>query len=253
LSDPDKRAKYDRGEIDAAGAPKPDYQFYRAHAGGPGGEKYASSAGFGDFADMGDVFADLFGRGRGGSGTSAGLRMAGQDVSYTLAVSFLEAANGTKKRVTMPDGKELQVSVPEGVKDRQTLRLKGQGGPGLGGGPTGDAYIELHIQPHAFFERKDSDVHMELPVALGEAVLGAKVEVPTVAGPVSLTVPKGSNSGTVLRLKGRGIKEQGSPVRGDQYVRLKVVLPQGADPELERFVADWAAKHPYDPRSGMKG
>jgi DnaJ-class molecular chaperone len=152
--------------------------------------------------------------------------------------------------VTLPDGRSLKLTIPAGVVDRQTLRMKGQGQPGFGGGPAGDAYVEMHIRPHAFFRRKDNDVELDLPVTLGEAVRGGKVSVPTVTGPVALTIPPHSNTGTTLRLKGKGIPDS-SGKRGDQYVKLKVVLPERIDAELERLVGDWAAKHPYDPRRGM--
>ena len=252
LSDKEKRGKFDRGEIDAEGQPVQERQWYRPHAEGADGARYASSAGF---EDLGDLFSDLFreraagARGAGG-GRRSEMQFPGEDVSYTLPVEFLEAARGAKKRVTMADGKVLDISIPEGIKDRQTLRLKGQGQPGYNGGPHGDAYVELHIQPHAFFERKDGDVHLELPVTLGEAVLGGKIAVPTVHGPVSMTVPAGSNTGTTLRLKGRGIKSGGA--EGDQYVKLKVMLPDKPDAELESFVRDWQKKHPYDPRAAMR-
>ena len=254
LSGKEKRGKFDRGEIDAEGQPAPERGWYRPHAEGADGAHYASSGGY---EDLGDMFSDLFreraaagGRGAGGRGRRAQMQFPGEDVSYNLPVDFLEAARGAKKRVTMPDGKVLDITIPEGIKDRQALRLKSQGQPGYNGGPPGDAYVELHIQPHAFFERKDEDVHLELPITLGEAVLGGKIEVPTVHGPVSMTVPKGANSGTTLRLKGRGIKTGGTA--GDQYVKLKLVLPEQPDPELESFVRDWAPKHAHDPRAAMR-
>ncbi|RMD61488.1 MAG: J domain-containing protein, partial [Alphaproteobacteria bacterium] len=130
----------------------------------------------------------------------------------------------------------------------QTLRLKGQGAPGSDGAPPGDAYVEIHIQPHAFFTRKDTDVHLELPVTLQEAVCGATVSVPTVHGRVSMRIPPGSNTGTTLRLKGQGIVERKTGTKGDQYVKLKVVLPGTIDHELKSFIEKWGPRHPYDPR-----
>jgi DnaJ-class molecular chaperone len=179
------------------------------------------------------------------------MRARGADVSYSLPVSFIDAAKGAKKRVTVGDGHTIDLTIPAGVRDRQTLRLKGQGMPGFEGGPAGDAYVEVHIQPHPFFERKDNNIHLELPVSLAEAVLGGRIEVPTIDGPVSMTVPKGSNSGSTLRLKGRGIVDPKSGQRGDQYVRLRVVLPKTPDAELEDFVRRWSAEHSYDPRAEM--
>jgi DnaJ-class molecular chaperone len=232
LSDAQKRARYDRGEIDASGAERPERQYYRTYAESAEGAKY------GNPFEAEDLFADLFGRARGGRE----FKIRGTDVSYVLPVDFIEAAAGAKKRVTMADGTVLDVNIPAGTEDRQTLRLKGQGQPGFGGAEPGDAYIEVHIQPHAFFTRKDNDVHLELPVSLGEAVLGGKITVPTIDGDVAMTIPKGSNTGTTLRLKGRGILDRKSRQRGDQYVKLKVVLPEGADPELARFVESWTGR-----------
>jgi DnaJ-class molecular chaperone len=232
LSDAQKRARYDRGEIDASGAERPERQYYRAYAESPEGAKY------GNPFEGDDLFSDLFGRARGGRE----FKIRGTDVSYVLPVDFIEAAAGAKKRVTMADGKVLDINIPAGTEDRQTLRLKGQGQPGFGGAEPGDAYIEVHIQPHAFFTRKDNDVHLDLPVSLGEAVLGGKITVPTIDGDVSMTIPKNSNTGTTLRLKGRGIVDRKSKQRGDQYVKLKVVLPEGGDPDLTRFVESWSRK-----------
>ncbi len=241
LSDAQKRARFDRGEIDASGAERPDRQYYRAYADSPEGAKYGGSF------DSEDLFADLFGRARGGRE----FKIRGTDVSYVMPVDFLEAAAGAKKRVTMADGSVLDVSIPPGTEDRQTLRLKGQGQPGFGGAPAGDAYIEVHIQPHAFFTRKDNNVHLELPVSLAEAVLGGRITVPTIDGDVAMTIPKGSNTGTTLRLKGRGIVDRKSKQRGDEYVKLKVVLPEGEDPDLARFVESWDKGRADDVRTRL--
>jgi DnaJ-class molecular chaperone len=232
LSDAQKRARYDRGEIDASGAERPDRQYYRAYAESPQGAKYGSPF------EADDLFSDLFGKARSGRE----FKIRGTDVSYELPVDFIEAAAGAKKRVTMADGTVLDINIPPGTEDRQTLRLKSQGQPGFGGAEPGDAYIEVHVQPHAYFTRKDNDVHMELPVSLGEAVLGGKITVPTIDGDVAMTIPKGANTGTTLRLKGRGIVDRKSKQRGDQYVKLKVVLPEGDDPDLERFVEGWSKR-----------
>ena len=259
LGDPDKRARYDRGEIDATGAERPQRRYYREYADADGGEAhpYQSRAGFADFDDLGDVFADLFGAaaaGRGGAapgGARAGFAFPGADVRYELTVDFLAAVNGATTRVTLPDGKALDISIPAGLRDGQVLRLKGQGMPGVRGGPPGDALVTVHIRPHPFFERRGDEIHMELPITLAEAVLGGRVRVPTPTGPVNATVPEGSNTGRSLRLRGKGVPDPRTGRRGDMYVRLKVVLPEQPDPELEGFVKEWAAKHPYDPRRGM--
>jgi DnaJ-class molecular chaperone len=250
LSDPERRGRYDRGEIDASGQERPEQRFYREYAEDPGATRFYTREGFSDDESLHAFFSDLF----GGRGEGMRMRARGADVSYTLPISFLEAAKGAKKRVTVGgDQHTIDLTIPAGVSDRQTLRLKGQGMPGFEGGPPGDAYVEVHIQPHAHFERKDNDVHIELPVSLAEAVLGGRIQVPTIDGPVSMTVPKGSNTGATLRLRGKGIVDSRSGQRGDQYVRLKVVLPKTPDPELEKLVEQWAKSHSYDPRADMEG
>jgi DnaJ-class molecular chaperone len=249
LSDPEKRRRFDAGEIDAAGQEKRPRGFWREHAAGPGGERYYRAGTSEDFADLGGFFTDMFGA-RGGFGRGAG--PGGGSLSFTLAVPFLVAARGGRQRVGLPDGRSLDIDIPEGASDRQTLRLKGQGLPDPDGGPPGDAYVELHVQPHAFFERRDSNIHMELPVTVTEAVLGGKVRVPTIGGPVMLTVPPGSNTGTTLRLKGRGMLDRKSGIRGDQYVKLRVVLPDKPDEKLKEFLEEWNAGKSYDPRRDME-
>jgi DnaJ-class molecular chaperone len=247
LSDPERRGRYDRGEIDATGQERPQYQYYRDFAEDPAAGRYYTREGFGGEEELHDFFEGLFG-GRGGFRP----RARGADVSYTLPIEFLEAARGAKKRVTMPDGRTIDLTIPPGVNDRQTLRLRGQGMPGFESGPPGDAYVELHVQPHPYFERKDHNIHMDLPVSLPEAVLGGRIEVPTIDGPVTMTVPKGANTGTTLRLRGRGVVDQKSGQRGDQYVRLQVALPRTPDAELEEAVRQWASDHPYDPRADLR-
>jgi len=245
LSDPDKRARFDRGEIDASGAERPRYRSYRDFADADDGSPYSSDAGFADFADADDVFSEIFGRGRGGA--RANFRMRGSDVHYRLELDFLDAVNGGKRQITLPDGSVLDVNIPPGTRDGQTLRLRGKGRPGIGGGPPGDALIEVAVRPHPLFTRKGDDIHVEVPISLGEAVLGGKITVPTATGPVAMTVPKWANTGTALRLKGKGVpRSDGS--RGDEYVTLKVMLPDKPDPELEKFVAQWRAAKGHNPR-----
>lgn len=249
LSDPEKRARYDRGEIDASGAERPPQGFYREHADAGGRHTYYSTAGFEDFEDVSDVFADLFGRRGAGSRT---VRMRGGDVAYRMEVDFLEAVNGAKKRVTMPDGNSLDVTIPPGIADGQVLRLKGKGAPGIGGGPPGDALVEVSVRPHPLFERHGNDILVELPIGIDEAVLGAKVEVPAISGRVRVSVPKGASSGQMLRLKGKGVKAAPGRPAGDQLVRLKIVLPRTIDPELADFMARWRQAHAYDPRAELE-
>lgn len=250
VGDEEKRKKFDRGEIDASGAERPERRFYREYAESPEGAKYYRQEGFTGDVDLDDIMSQIFG-GRGAHG--AKFRARGADVSYALPVEFLEAAQGAKKTVTLPDGKTLTITIPEGARDGEMMRLKGQGGPGYEGGEPGDAYVEIRVRPHAFFRRKDNDIHMDLPVSLQEAVLGGKVRVPTVSGSVSMTIPKGANTGMTLRLKGKGIKDPKMGT-GDQYVTLKVVLPEEIDDGLAKFVEEWAADHAYDPReaAGVK-
>jgi DnaJ-class molecular chaperone len=258
LSDAEKRRRFDAGEIDASGQEMPPRGFYRDQAGGMGGAKYRRSGGQEEFVDMGGIFSEMFGQRRGfdhgGRGAEGfeGFDMSGLPVTYTLAVPFLVAARGGKQRVNLPNGRTLDLDIPEGAVDGQTLRLKGQGMPGSKGRPAGDAYVEIRVQPHAFFEARDNDIHIELPVTLAEAVLGGKVRVPTVGGPVMLNVPPGSNTGASLRLKGRGLLDRKSGQRGDQYVKLKVVLPEQPDDKLKEFLQSWEGGRAYDPRKAME-
>jgi len=206
-----------------------------------------------DLSDLEDLFAAFGSAGRRRGETGAGFRARGADRHFTLTVDFVTAATGGKQRLSLSPDQWLDVTIPPGIEQGQILRLKGKGGPGLGGGPAGDALIEVHIAPHPFFRREGDDIHVELPVSLSEAVLGARVPVPTVSGPVTMTIPKGSDTGARLRLRGRGIhrKRQGKEVTGDQYVTLKVVIGASDDPELAKFLEDWAKQHPTNPRGEM--
>lgn len=256
LSDADKRARFDRGEIDETGNEKPRAYAYQDFAEGAPGAKYRTSHENMSPEDLDDLFS-FFGRGGFGHGTSqrgggaggegATIRMRGGDRQYALTVDFLDAVNGAKQRLELAPGKSLDVTIPAGVRDGQVLRLAGQGGPGLGGGPAGDALIEIRVAPHALFRREGDDILLDLPVTLGEAVLGGRVTVPTPSGAVTMTVPPHSNTGSVLRLRGKGVAG-----KGDELVTLKVVLPSEDNGELDTFLKDWVAKHPYDPRKGMR-
>lgn len=252
IGDKDKRRRFDAGEIDATGAESPPQDFYRGYAEAGAGSPHYTQDGFASAEDLEAFLAQAFGaaRGREGGRTRADFRARGQDVSYSLRVGLLDAVNGASKTITLPDRKTLTVTIPKGTEDRQTLRLKGQGGPGFGGGPAGDAYIEIHVEPHAFFRRKDGNIHVTVPVTLKEAVLGAKIQVPTVRGAVAMTIPKGSNAGDTLRLRGRGVEDRGGRA-GHQYVTLEIVLPDGEEPELARFLEGWTPVHVRDPRREM--
>jgi DnaJ-class molecular chaperone len=251
LGDADKRGRFDRGEIDASGAERPRERYYRDFQGSGAQEHaYSSAEGFADFLDE-DVLADILGRARAGQGGRQ-FRMRGSDALYRLPVEFLEAVNGATKRIALPDGGTLDVIIPAGTRDGQVLRLRGKGQPGIGGGPAGDALVEVEVRPHKLFTRKEDDIHIELPITLPEAVLGGKLDVPTPSGAVRMTVPKGANTGTVLRLKGKGVRRKDGS-HGDEYVTLKVVLPERADPELEEFARRWQAGQRHDPRAHLEG
>ncbi|MEO3473219.1 DnaJ C-terminal domain-containing protein [Roseomonas sp. CAU 1739] len=248
LGDADKRARFDRGEIDAAGNERPpQQQYYRDHAGGA----YASDAGFADMMDEDELLGALFGRGARRSRGGAQFRMQGGDIHARLDIEFLDAVNGGTRRVTLPDGSTVDVTIPPGTREGQVLRLRGKGSPGIGGGPAGDLLVEIGIGEHRHYTRRDDDILLDLPVTLTEAVLGGKIEVPTPAGAVMVTVPKGSNTGTVLRLKGRGVKRRDG-TRGDAFATLRIVLPDAPDAELEAFVEGWKAGRAQNPREGME-
>jgi DnaJ-class molecular chaperone len=245
LSDPEKRARFDRGEIDAEGHEVPPRgPFYRDFA-DAGQARYRGHTGF-DPENLDDILSQFY-RSRGEAGGGAQFAMRGSDAHYTLTVSFLDAANGTMRRIGLPDGKTLDVRIPAGVRDGHVLRLKGQGMPGLGGGPPGDALVEVVVAPHPLFRREGDDIIIELPVTVQEAVLGASIEVPTIKGPVRLTIPSNSGTGTRLRLRGRGVGQ------GHQFVQLHVVLPQGEEPELAAFLKTWTPRNQINPRNGLEG
>lgn len=251
LKDAEQRRRFDAGEIDASGQERPERRFYREYAEGPEAT-YRSSRGFEDI-DMSDVFSDLFGR-RGGGGRGAGsgtegFAMRGQDLHFTLEISFLDAVYGATQRLSLPGGGPMEVTIPQGVQDGQTIRLRGKGAPGIGSGAPGDALVTVTVAPHPLFRRDGDDIEIELPITIDEAVLGGKVETPTIDGPVKLTIPKGSSTGRVLRLRGKGVKR--GERRGDQRVTLKIVAPPAIDPELEAFLTTWREGHAYDPRKGM--
>jgi len=251
LSDPEKRRAFDAGEIDASGQPQAERRFYRDYAGAGGGFRYEHPEDLGGFEDLGDIFADLM-RGRRGSqrgGAETQFRMRGGDVHYTLPVEFLEAVKGAKKRVDMPDGKTLDITIPAGVQDGQTLRLKGQGTPGLGGGPAGDALITVSVRPHPVFRREGNDIKSVLPITLNEALSGGSVPVDTITGPVSLKIPKHSDTGRILRLRGKGVQGK---VKGDHLVELQVMMPPHPGEALEKAVAEWESQHPYNPRGAAR-
>ena len=256
LGDKEKRAQFDRGEIDASGNPRgfaPRTQGFEG-AGAGGGPRDFHFNWSSDEADQAqgfrpeDIFSDLFGGGGGGRRRSQPRK--GQDIEYALTVGFAEAAAGATKRITLPDGRELDVKIPVGLRDGQQIRLKGQGAPGRGNGPAGDILLTVSVASHPYLTRDGNDLKMDLPVTLKEAVLGGKVTVPTLTGPVTMTVPPNANTGTVLRLKGKGVHAHGGEAAGNLYVRLVISLPERADPALKQFAEGWAAD--YDPRAKLR-
>ncbi len=237
LSNVEKRAQFDRGEINADGTPRAESMFRGTHHGAGG----AGGAGGPDFEDL---VADLFGRRRRPRQTK------GKSVTYSVNVSFEEAALGGIQRVRLYDGKTLEVNIPPATTDGDSLRLKGQGMPGAGGGPNGDAFVEIQVDPHAYFTRDGLNIHIDAPITLAEAILGAKINVPTIHGMVSVKVPTGSSSGKILRLKGRGLVQGkgGAAKKGDEFVRLMIQLPEKSDSELKEFVRSWTKNGDYDVR-----
>jgi len=238
LGDVDKRKKFDAGEIDADGR-----ETFRGFGGNPGAAGYGGGqrgAAF-DGVDLSDLFGDILGRGRGG----AGFAPRGSDVRAKVEIELEDAIHGGKKRISFSDGRTIDMTIPVGAEDGQSLRLKGQGSPGRAG--PGDALIELTIKPHAVFRREGESLVMDLPVSLPDAILGGKVQAPRPDGAVTLTVPKGANSGQSLRLKGKGLSDTAGR-RGDLIARLVLVLPETLDDELIAFADKWRAKRPYSPR-----
>ncbi|MGR3464583.1 DnaJ C-terminal domain-containing protein [Limimaricola sp.] len=242
LGDPEKRRRFDAGEIDANGQerarpdPRPDPRW--GYAGAAAAGTGPDDAPFGAFDDVSDIFADLFGARSTRGRRSASFGALGADLRYNIEVDFLDAARGATREVTMPDGRSIELRIPAGLRDGQVLRLKGKGAPGLHGGPAGDAYVEVRVRPHPQFSRDGDDIEIELPISFDEAVLGARVEVPTIWGPVSMKLPEGASSGQRVRLKGKGIRHAQRPA-GDQYVRLSIRLPKRIDADMKSLAKRW--------------
>jgi DnaJ-class molecular chaperone len=258
LSDATKRARFDRGEIDAGGNEIRQNPFARGRQGGGAGQAGGQNFSFEDL-DLSDIFGGMFRGGPGGQGGArggpgggpfggGGRAARGEDQRFMLEVDFEESVIGATKRLTLPNGKSLDVNIPPAINEGQTIRLKGQGAPGPGG-IAGDALIEVKVKPHPTFRREGRDIYAEVPISLSEAVAGGKVEVPTVHGPVAMTVPKWTNGGARMRLKGKGVPATKNEPAGDQYVVFEIVLPKTPDADLEEFVKGWAQRKPYNPRT----
>lgn len=248
VGDEEERARHDRQQADASrSAEQASRSYYRDHAsaGGPTGG-YSDPGSFYDFFGSDDVMSSIFGQRPGEPASFKGI-----DKRYSLEIEFLEAINGVRKQINLPDGQSLDIKIPAGTRDRQTLRLRGKGAPGYNGGPAGDALIDVHVLPHRFYERDGDDIRFELPVSLSEAVLGGKIRVPTPTGPLSVTLPPNSSSGKVLRLRGRGAPKKAGEF-GDLYITVRIALPDRPDPELTAFMESWAAGKRHEPRRDME-
>ncbi len=249
LKDPETRARYDNGEIDASGQERPQQQYYRDYAEAAGNPYRGRQA---DPDDMSDIFAEFM-RGRGGFGgqRTQEFHAPGHNLNYSLQISFLDAVFGASQKLTLPDGNRIEVKIPAGITTGQTIRLRGKGAPGYGEGPAGDALVTISVSDHPVFDRQGNDIHITLPISIDEAILGGKVRAPTIDGGVNVTVPAGTSSGKTLRLRGKGVKKRGSSERGDQLIELTVALPDQIDDDLKQFMETWRDTHRYDPRKGM--
>jgi DnaJ-class molecular chaperone len=258
LGDKDKRAQFDAGAIGPDGNPRG----FDPRQGG--GFRQGSPFGFGagggnrDFhftfddaeAAGGGSFEDLLAGMMGGGRRGAPRQARGEDFTAAVTVSLSEAVAGGTRRVVMANGEQIDVKIPVGVRDGQTIRVKGRGGAGRGGGPNGDVLLQVSVAPHPFLTRDGNDLRMDLPVTLKEAVAGGKVPVPALSGSLAVTVPAGSNTGTTLRLKGKGVPAHAKEEAGDLYVRLVISLPDQPDAALRAFVEGWTTS--YDPRLKLK-
>ncbi len=254
LRDPETRARYDEGEIDGEGAERPKRQYYRDFS-DASDNVYQQQHGFGPDADPGDIFAEILRNRsrepRDGKFGDRGFSASGPDLRFSLHVPFLDAVRGAETRITLPDGQALTVKIPRGTEDGQTLRLRGKGALGFGDGPAGDALITVFVEPHSVFRRDGNDILVTLPITIDEAILGGKVKVPTIDGPVSLAISAVTSSGKTLRLRGRGVAGAGLKTKGDQKVELKIVVPPDPDEGLLEYLSEWRKTHAFNPRTDM--
>ncbi len=255
LSDEEKRARFDRGEIDINGVEHPTFHGHRQYAGAGGNDAFSDDGSFSQFGGFEDIFASFMSR-RGGAGPNsshfegAQFRTRGADVHYTMEVSFLDAINGTTAPVSFGPSSSLDVKIPAGTRDGQILRLRGKGGKGAAKGQDGDALIEIKVKPHTFFKRGGDDIRVEIPITIREAVLGGKIKVPTPGGYLNVTLKPHTNTGTTLRLKGKGAPKSGGGY-GDLLATIKIVLPEKPDADLAALLETLPEKSNEDPRKHL--
>lgn len=255
LKDKNLRARFDRGEIDASGAETQQKPTYGSYAGADDRHHYHHTGGFSDFASENDFFEQIFGQASRQDRKWDNFSRPGREpnVQYKLAVSFLDAALGTKQRLTMPEGTNLDVTIPAGISDNQTIRIRGKKVSEQPEADREDVHIKIKVSSHPYFNRKNNDIELELPITIDEAILGGKTNVPTIHGPVRVNIPPGAKSGQTLRLKGKGIKPAIAAKVGDQLITLKVVLPEKPDEDLIKFMRSWRENHPYSVRQTYEG
>lgn len=264
LTDPVKRARFDRGEIDEMGNER---AFSRGYGGARGGHPFGNGRGggwrtsssfggapgedpFSQFGGVEDILAEFMGtasQGKRGAGMGGSAR--GGDVTYTLTVSLPDACMGSKQRVKLTNGRTIDITIPPGTQDGHKLRLRGQGHSGAAG--AGDAIIDIRVEAHPYFTRKDNDILLDVPISLPEAISGASIKVPTLDGSVTIKVPQGANSGSKLRLKGKGVPAPQGDQRGDMFVKLSIMLPDPLPEDLKDVIEKWAKKRAYDPRKKL--
>ncbi|MFM7084645.1 MAG: DnaJ C-terminal domain-containing protein [Hyphomicrobium sp.] len=240
LGDPIKRKSFDRGEINARGDPRRNNFTDNIH---PDSRRSSSFSRFAQDDPFGDIFAPFK-----GAKSRQHHPIRGKDIRHVLEVDFSEAMTGGRKRVVLPSRGQVEISIPSGVNDGQILRMKGQGEPGPNGGQAGDALVEVQIRPHEIFKRVGNDITCNVAISVDEAILGAKINVPTLSGKVQFTLPPGTNSGQMFRLKGKGVFNSSSGLTGDQLVNVTIMLPSIIDEDLKSFITNWKKNHSYDPR-----
>ncbi len=265
LGEDDKRKAFDRGEIDAEGKPRfrgfegvhpGGFEGFESFTWGPEGVRRSGRGSGGGFGGIDEILKNMFGDHARGRGSSSGAqfedfvpRARGHDITAQITITLAEAAKGGSRRVHLPNGKEVEVKIPVGLTDGQQIRLKGQGYSGAGRGPAGDVLITVNIAPHPYFKPDGANLRLEVPITLYEAVLGAKIRVPTLEGAVEITIPPHTSAGRTFRLKAKGLPAKSG--RGDLFASVRIVLPEDQDEELEALMRKRREQKPYDPRTDM--